>query len=92
MCIGNWCYVMDSYEEEQTVEDIPIVCNFKDVVPEELAGLPPQREIDFEIELVPSAQPIFKAHSRMAPTEIRELKIQLDELLQKEFIRPSVSS
>jgi len=59
--------------------------------PEELPGLPPPREIDFEIELVPGAQPISKTPYRMAPTELKELKTQLDELLQKGFIRPSVS-
>jgi len=67
------------------------VCEFPDVFPEELPGLPPQREIDFEIELILGAQPIFKAPYRMAPTKLKELKTQLEELLQKGFIRPSVS-
>jgi len=61
------------------------------VFPEELLRLTPQREIDFEIELVLGAQPIPKAPYRMAPTELKEIKTQLDELLRKWFIRPSVS-
>ena len=67
------------------------MCEFPDLFPEELPGLPPQREIDFEIELISGAQPISKAPYRMAPMELKELKTQLEELLQKGFIRPSVS-
>ena len=73
------------------VGNIPVVCEFPDVFLEELPGLPPQREIDFKIELIPGAQPISKVPYRMAPTELKELKTQLDELLQKGFIKPSVS-
>jgi len=73
------------------VRNIPVVCEFEDVFPEELPGLPPQREIDFGIELILGAQPVSKAPYRIAPTELKELKVQLDELLQKGFIRPSVS-
>jgi len=78
-------------EEEIEVEDIPVVCDFPDVFPEELSGLPFQWDIDFEIELIPGAQPISKAPYRIAPIEIKELKTQLEELQQKGFIRPSVS-
>jgi len=56
------------------------VGEFEDVFPEELLGFAPQREI-FEIELIPASQPISKALYRMAPTKLKELKIQLDELL-----------
>ena len=65
--------------------------NFFLIFPEELSGLSPQREIDFEIELIPHAQPTSKAPYSIAPTKLKELKTQLDELLQKGFIRPSVS-
>jgi len=58
---------------------------------EELLGLSPQREIDFEIKLLPSAQPISKTSYHMVPTKLRKLMIQLDGLLQKGFIRPSIS-
>ena len=59
--------------------------------PEDLPELPPSREIEFEIELAPETTPILKAPYRMAPTELKELKIQLRELLDKGFIRPSYS-
>ena len=91
-CMGYWCYVIDTQAKEEKAENIPVVCEFEDVFPEELPGLPPQREIDFGIELNPDTQPISKAPYRMAPTKLKELKIQLDELLQKGFIRTSASS
>ena len=59
--------------------------------PEELPGLPPHREIDFEIETIPGVAPISIAPYRMAPMELKELKKQLEELLDKGFIRPSTS-
>ncbi|GKF09999.1 hypothetical protein Tco_0044223 [Tanacetum coccineum] len=56
-----------------------------------LPGLPPAREIEFGIELIPGAEPISKAPYRMAPVELKELKEQLQEMLENGFIRPSVS-
>jgi hypothetical protein len=70
--------------------DISVVCNYPDVF-SEVVGLPPDREIEFFIDLVPGTQPIHKAPYRLAPTELRELKEQLQELLDRGFIRPSVS-
>nr|GEW58872.1 putative reverse transcriptase domain-containing protein [Tanacetum cinerariifolium] len=61
------------------------------VVKDELPGLPPERKVEFTIELIPVAQPISKAPYRMAPVELKELKDQLQELLERGFIRPSVS-
>ncbi|GJW41341.1 retrotransposon protein, putative, ty3-gypsy subclass [Tanacetum coccineum] len=61
------------------------------VFPDELPGLPPAREIEFGIELIPGAEPISKAPYRMAPVELKELKEQLQEMLENGFIRPSVS-
>ena len=72
-------------------EDIRVVREFLDVFPEELPGLPPQREIDFVIDLAPGVDPVSKAPYRMAPAELKELKIQLQGLLDIGFIRPSVS-
>ena len=69
----------------------PIVSEFAYVFPEELPGIPPTREVEFGIELTPGAQPISKAPYRMAPVELKELKDQLQELLERGFIRPSVS-
>ena len=59
--------------------------------PKDFPGLPPAREIDFRIDLVPATEPISKTLYRMAPAEMAELKLQLQELLDKGFIRPSVS-
>ncbi|XP_075515728.1 uncharacterized protein LOC142550538 [Primulina tabacum] len=76
-------------EVEMRIEDIPIVCEFSDVFPEEPPGTVPDREVEFEINLVPGAAPISKAPYRMAPAELKELKEQLQELLDKKQIRPS---
>nr|GFB00875.1 hypothetical protein [Tanacetum cinerariifolium] len=69
----------------------PVVSEFPDVFPDELPGIPPVREVEFSIELIPGAEPISKAPYRMAPIELKELKDQLQELLERGFIRPSVS-
>ena len=68
-----------------------VVCDFPDVFPEELPGLPPIREMEFCLDLVPGTGPISMAPYRFAPAELVELKKQLVELQQKGFIRPSVS-
>lgn len=59
--------------------------------PSDLPGLPPSREVDFSIDLLPGSSPIAKAPYRMAPAELKELKSQLQELLDKGFVRPGVS-
>nr|GFD62624.1 uncharacterized protein [Tanacetum cinerariifolium] len=56
---------------------------FPDVFPDELPGIPPVREVEFSIELIPRVEPISKAHYRMAPIELKELKDQLQELLER---------
>ena len=68
-----------------------LVCEFLDVFPADLPGLPPSREIDFVIELAPGTESVSKAPYRMAPAELKELKIHLQELLDLGFIRPSFS-
>ncbi|KAL8121526.1 hypothetical protein AgCh_018308 [Apium graveolens] len=73
------------------LEDIPVVNKFPDVFPDELPGLPPDREIEFAIDLAPETEPVSKAPYRMAPVEMKELAKQLQELLEKGVIRPSVS-
>ncbi|XP_073024288.1 uncharacterized protein [Primulina eburnea] len=78
-------------EEVPKLEYIPIVQEFPDVFPEELPGEIPDREVEFEINLAPDAVPISKAPYRMAPAELKELKEQLQELLDKKQIRPSAS-
>ena len=73
------------------LEDIPVVCEYPDVFPEELPGMPPDREVEFIIELMPGTAPISKQPYRMPPNELKELKKQLKTLLDKGFIRPSSS-
>ena len=74
------------------IHDVPVVCDFPDVFPEELPGMPPDRSVEFVIELVPGTAPISKRPYRMPPEELAELKKQLEELEGKGFIQPSTSS
>jgi hypothetical protein len=76
---------------ESPVEGIPVVCEYPDVFPDELPGMPPDRDIEFAIELQPRTAPISKRPYRMPPAELVELKKQLQELLDKGFIHPSTS-
>jgi hypothetical protein len=73
------------------VKDIPVVCELPDVFPEDLPRLPPERDVEFVIELKPGTAPISRRSYRMPPNELAELKIQLQDLLSKGFIRPSSS-
>ncbi|PRQ45991.1 putative nucleotidyltransferase, Ribonuclease H [Rosa chinensis] len=90
-CQAYLAHIVDTKRAVLNIEDIPVVRKFPDVFPDELPGLPPEREIDFTIELLPGTAPIYQAPYRMAPAELKELKTQLQELLDKGFIRPSVS-
>nr|GEY17039.1 putative reverse transcriptase domain-containing protein [Tanacetum cinerariifolium] len=77
--------------DEKGLEDIPIVREFMEVFPEELPGLPPIRQVEFQIELVPGAAPIAHARYRLAPSKIPELSNQPQKLADRGFIRPSTS-
>jgi Retroviral aspartyl protease len=77
--------------KEVDISTVPVASEYPDVFPDELPGLPPPRDVEFYIELQPGTTPVARALYRMAPAELRELKIQLEELLEKEFIRPSTS-
>ncbi|KAL0561386.1 hypothetical protein IC582_001811 [Cucumis melo] len=91
---GTWSIlasVMDTREVDISLSSEPVVRDYPDVFPKELPELPPHREIEFAIELEPGTVPISRAPYRMAPAELKELKVQLQELLDKGFIRPSVS-
>ncbi|KAA3477565.1 reverse transcriptase [Gossypium australe] len=77
-------YVLDTKVTETKIESVPVVCEYSDVFPEELPGLPPIREVEFGIELVSGTTPISIAPYRMTPTELKELKTQLQELTDKE--------
>ena len=70
---------------------IPVVSEFPDVFPEELPGMPLERELEFAIDLVPGTAPLYKKYYQMPSSELVELKKQLDEMLQKGYIRPSSS-
>ena len=73
------------------LDDIPAAREFPDVFPDEIPGMPPLREVEFCIDLTPGATPISKAPYRIALAELKELKAQLKELLEKGYIRPSTS-
>ena len=90
-CQAYLIYALESKENKPELKNIPTVCDFPEVFPEELPGLPPEREVQFAIDVLPDAAPVSKAPYRMAPVELKELKTQLQELLDKGFIRPSIS-
>jgi len=71
--------------------DILVVREFMDMLPEEVHGLPSKREVDFSINMVPGVGPLSMTPYRMTPTKLVELKKQIEELLEKQFITPSVS-
>jgi hypothetical protein len=73
------------------IENIPVVCEFPDVFPDDLPGLPPDRDVKFVIELKPGTALVSRRAYRMPPKELAELKTQLQELLDKGFIQPSSS-
>nr|AAM00956.1 Putative polyprotein [Oryza sativa Japonica Group] len=73
------------------LKEIPIVRGYPDVFPDDLPGMPPKRDIEFRIDLVPGTTPIHKRPYRMAANELAEVKRQVDDLLQKGYIRPSSS-
>ncbi|KAD5960422.1 hypothetical protein E3N88_11894 [Mikania micrantha] len=83
--------ITEQPKKEQKIEDIAIVRDYPEVFPDDLPGLPPARQVEFQIDLTPGAAPIAKAPYRLAPTEMQELSNQLQELLDKGFIRPSFS-
>nr|GEZ71888.1 putative reverse transcriptase domain-containing protein [Tanacetum cinerariifolium] len=90
-CEGFLATIHDTTSDIPSIHDQPIVSEFPDIFPDELPRIPPVREVEFNIELIPGAEPISKAPYRMAPIELKELKDQLQELLERGFIRPSVS-
>jgi len=77
--------------ETSTLEEVPVVCEYPDVFPEELPGMPPDRDIEFIIDLIPRTGSIAKRPYRMATDELKDLKEQLQELQEKGYIRPSSS-
>ena len=90
-CEAYLTYVIDTVKARPSVSNIPTVNDFPNLFLEELPGLPPKREIEFAIDVVLGATPASITLYQMAPMEFKELKLQLQELLEKGFIRPSVS-
>ena len=90
-CQSYLAYVVETGKEGTLVDEIPIVRVFPDVYPDDIAGLPPDRKVEFTIDLIPGTEPISIPPYRMAPIELRELKAQLEELSSKGFNRPSIS-
>ncbi|GJV24978.1 putative reverse transcriptase domain-containing protein [Tanacetum coccineum] len=79
---------VEDKSEKKRLEDVPIVRDFPEVFPEDLPGLPPTRQVEFQIDLVPGAAPVARAPYRLAPSKMKELSEQLKELSDKGFIRP----
>ncbi|KAL0285761.1 UNVERIFIED_CONTAM: Retrovirus-related Pol polyprotein from transposon, partial [Sesamum radiatum] len=90
-CEALLAFTIDTRVGPTKLEDIPIVREFPDVFPNDLPGPPSDKEIEFEVNLVPGATPVSKTPYRMALAELRELKKQLQELMEKKLIRPIVS-
>ncbi|GJX55989.1 putative reverse transcriptase domain-containing protein [Tanacetum coccineum] len=82
---------MEKKSDEKRLEDIPVVREFLEVFPEDLPGLPPVRQVEFQIDLIPGTTPVARAPYRLAPSEMQELSNQLQELSDRGFIRPSTS-
>ena len=81
---------MGQQTKKEAIENLPVIIEFKDVFPEEIPHLPPKREIDSSIELVLGATLVSRAPYRMSTPELLELKLRLQELLDKGYIGPSV--
>ncbi|GJS09837.1 putative reverse transcriptase domain-containing protein, partial [Tanacetum coccineum] len=81
----------DDKSEGKQIKDVPIVRDFPDVFPKDLLGLPPARPVEFQIDLIPRAAPVARVPYRLAPSKIKELSAQLQEISDKGFIRPSSS-
>ena len=90
-CLGFLAHIVDTCSDEARIEDVPVVRDFRDVFPDDLPGPPPEREVDFPIDLVPGTAPISLPPYRMAPAKLKELKAQLQELVDEGFIRSSIS-
>ena len=88
----GWLASLTLRDEERQKLGLPrAVCEYEDIFPDELPELPPHRDVDFTIELHPGTSPISMTPHRMVLVELQELKVQLHELLDRGFIRPSTS-
>ncbi|GJY96852.1 putative reverse transcriptase domain-containing protein [Tanacetum coccineum] len=83
--------VTEKESSKKQLQDVPVIRNFPEVFPDDFPGLPPPRQVEFRIDLVPGAVPVARAPYHLTPSELKELSDQLKELLEKGFIRPSSS-
>ncbi|XP_070057925.1 uncharacterized protein, partial [Nicotiana tomentosiformis] len=90
-CLAYLAYIRDPSADAPFMDLVLVVHEFSEVFPVDLSGMPPDRDIDFCIDLAPGTQPISIPPYRMAPPELKEYKEQLQDLLDQGFIRPSVS-
>ncbi|WMV34406.1 hypothetical protein MTR67_027791 [Solanum verrucosum] len=90
-CVYHLVQLNDSSIDIPHIQSIPVVKGFPEVFPDDISGVPPEREINFGIDILPDTRPISIPPYRMAPVELKELKEQVKDLLEKGFIRPSVS-
>ncbi|GJS63258.1 putative reverse transcriptase domain-containing protein [Tanacetum coccineum] len=84
-------HVTEKKQKEKRLEDMPVIRDFLEVFPNDLPGLPPPRRVEFRIDLVSGVAPVARAPYHLAPSKMKELSVQLQELLEKGFIRPSSS-
>ncbi|GKC44094.1 putative reverse transcriptase domain-containing protein [Tanacetum coccineum] len=89
--VGKTKTLMSIQANEPTLSDIPTIRDFEDIFSDDLSGLPPQRQVEIHIDLIPGATPVAKSPYRLTPSEMQELSEKLQELQDKGFIRPSYS-
>ncbi|GKG43331.1 hypothetical protein Tco_0480015, partial [Tanacetum coccineum] len=89
--IEKGCELFLAQVKEKRLEGVPVIRDFPEVLPDELPRLPPPRQVEFRIDLMPGAAPVARAPYRLAPSEMKELSNQLQELSEKGFIRLSSS-
>ncbi|GJV11370.1 putative reverse transcriptase domain-containing protein [Tanacetum coccineum] len=90
-CHAFLAHVIDTSFEKNNIDEVPVVNEFKDIFPKDSPGIPPERQVEFRIDLVSGATPISNTPYHLAPYKMKELMSQLQELLDKGFIRPSSS-
>ncbi|GKD59332.1 putative reverse transcriptase domain-containing protein [Tanacetum coccineum] len=88
---SNKVHVTEKKLKEKRLEEVPVIHDFPEVFPDDLPGLPPPRQVKFQIDLIPGAAPVARAPYRLAQSEMRELLVKLQELLEKGFIHSSSS-
>ncbi|KAD4385881.1 hypothetical protein E3N88_26050 [Mikania micrantha] len=87
--INFLAHVVEKKDKGKSVQDIPIIRDYPEVFLDDLQGIPPVRQVEFRIDLVPGANPIAKSPYRLAPSKLQEFASQIQELSDKGFIHPS---